>query len=330
MTFCSHIGSQLSHSADPSGARGEVAVPVVHLKYAELAARVENGRECRRRFVGGVMPDVVVRHWKQLGYSVRCGAQDDYGANIDDLLHAQILDSLTTATTPGVLVLLTGDGNMNSGRSSFPRCVTVALKLGWRVELYAWRSSMSICYPAFAALSKGNMVVRYLDEWRSDITIRTDRVRVREGHGRLQFLGAMGGSGGGSASASASAAAASASTGAAGGNPDVVAATSAEPELPFPTVLAMCEAVVRHCTLELPAGGVLGSAFKAAFRGIHHQELQLKFGGQRVQLKDILDRSRIVERVIVNTQPMYRLCGGVAAAAAEAAEPAAVETLHPR
>ena len=71
----SHIGAQLSHSADPSGSRAAEVVPVIHLKYAELVARVEAGRDCKRRFVGGVMPDVVVRHWKQLGYSVRSGAQ---------------------------------------------------------------------------------------------------------------------------------------------------------------------------------------------------------------------------------------------------------------
>jgi hypothetical protein len=70
----SHIGAQLSHSASP-GSGTEVGVPVVHVKYTELVERVEASRECRRRFVGGVMPDVVVRHWKQLGYSVRSGAQ---------------------------------------------------------------------------------------------------------------------------------------------------------------------------------------------------------------------------------------------------------------
>ncbi len=56
-----------------------------------------------------------------------------------------------------------------AGRSSFPRCVTVALRLGWKVEMYAWRASMSICYPAFAALSRGRMTIRYLDEWRADV-----------------------------------------------------------------------------------------------------------------------------------------------------------------
>ena len=56
-----------------------------------------------------------------------------------------------------------------TGRSSFPRCATVALRLGWKVEMYAWRASMSICYPAFAALSRGRMTIRYLDEWRADV-----------------------------------------------------------------------------------------------------------------------------------------------------------------
>ena len=81
--------------------------------------------------------------------------------------------------------------------------------------------------------------------------------------------------------------------------------SSAQPEMPFPVVLRMAEEVVQHCT-SLPAGGVLGSAFKVAFRNYHGRELQLKFLGQRVQLKDILERSRVVERIIVNTQPLYR------------------------
>ncbi len=72
---CSHIGAQLSHSANPDAGKEGEAVPIIHVKYPELIRRVEAGRTCRRRFVGGVMPDIVVRHWKQLGYSVRSGAQ---------------------------------------------------------------------------------------------------------------------------------------------------------------------------------------------------------------------------------------------------------------
>jgi len=156
----------------------------------------------------------------------------------------------------------------------------------------------------------------------TQISIRTERVRVREGTGRAALLqrveNALAGGGGG---VGAAAAGTGEGAGAAGGGvgvsvgagapigrrdeADTLAATSAQPELPFPVVLEMAEAVVKHCTA-LPAGGVLGSAFKAAFRAFHGRELQLKFLGQRVQLKDILERSRVVERVTVNTQPLYR------------------------
>jgi len=61
------------------------------------------------------MPDIVVRQWKLLHYSVRSGACDDRGANIEDMLSAQILDALTSnAATPATLVLLTGNGGLIS------------------------------------------------------------------------------------------------------------------------------------------------------------------------------------------------------------------------
>jgi hypothetical protein len=144
------------------------------------------------------------------------------------------------------------------------------------------------------------------------ISIRTDRVRSREGTGKAALLrdveralaeSAAGVGTGGVGTASGTGAGAGA--GSASALPDVTAATNAQPELPFPVVLRMAEEVVQHCT-SLPAGGVLGSAFKVAFRNYHGRELQLKFLGQRVQLKDILERSRVVERIIVNTQPLYR------------------------
>jgi len=149
------------------------------------------------------------------------------------------------------------------------------------------------------------------------ISIRTDRVRVREGTGKARVLShlhsqlqdATAGSEGGGGVGVAAGAGAGAGAGV-GARPaaelvDVTTATSAQLELPFPVVLRMAEEVVQHCT-SLPAGGVLGSAFKVAFRNYHGREVQLKFLGQRIQLKDILERSKVVERIIVNTQPLYR------------------------
>ncbi len=57
----------------------------------------------------------------------------------------------------------------------------------------------------------------------------------------------------------------------------------------------MAVEVVRRCTVR--SGGVLGCAFKAAFRHELGQELQLTFSGQRVKVKDVLELSPQVERV---------------------------------
>ena len=310
-------------------------VNIVHLKYAELMARVIQGRPTARKFAGGVMPDVVCRHWRQQGFSVRGGAKDDHGANIDDLLHAQILDTVTTEPVPGILVLLTGDGNINSGRTSFPRCVATALRLGWRVELYGWRAAMAMCYPAMAALSSGRMTVHYLDEWRREvcgsvpctvvclrvdcfrslwlvlckqITVETTRVRVAEGSTRGKVIAKLlskdaGPAGAGSGSASGGG-------GCAGGCAGVDTGVCAEPERSFQENLAMCEAVVR-ASMDLPSRGVLGSAFKAAFRNLHGGEVQFRFAGLKMQLKDILEASKVVRRMDRNTQPFYVYTGKV-------------------
>ncbi len=74
-------------------------------------------------------------------------------------------------------------------------------------------------------------------------------------------------------------------------------------------MMGMAVEVVRKCTLLY--GGVLGSAFKAAYRLEHGIELQLTFGGQRVKVKDILELSHQVEKLDVNTQPMYRYRGAM-------------------
>ena len=77
-------------------------------------------------------------------------------------------------------------------------------------------------------------------------------------------------------------------------------------ELTFPEVLKLVEAVVSH-SMASPGAGVLASTFKAAYRSLHNRDLQLVFGGQRVQLKDVMERSRIVERVTWEGQPLYRI-----------------------
>lgn len=152
--------------------------------------------------------------------------------------------------------------------------------------------------------------------WGLQITLQTSRMRYPEGDGKsvlckklsgasASACGCVGGGAGGGGGGVGSAGPAGPAGPAGSVVPDTVTATSAQREWTFPEVLKMAEAVVAHFSA-LPQGGILGSAFKAAFRNLHGCELQLKFGGQRVQLKDIMEQSRVVERVIDNTQPKYR------------------------
>ena len=50
---------------------------------------------------------------------------------------------------PRTIALVTGDGNRNEGRTSFPACIEIALKHGWRVELHTWRATMNRIYHKF-------------------------------------------------------------------------------------------------------------------------------------------------------------------------------------
>eukprot|EP00617_Octactis_speculum_P018671 CAMPEP_0185751992 /NCGR_PEP_ID=MMETSP1174-20130828/10765_1 /TAXON_ID=35687 /ORGANISM="Dictyocha speculum, Strain CCMP1381" /LENGTH=152 /DNA_ID=CAMNT_0028429223 /DNA_START=54 /DNA_END=512 /DNA_ORIENTATION=- len=73
------------------------------------------------------------------------------------------------------LVLLTGDGNENSGRASFVELVDQALMAGWNVEVWSWRRACSRKYVEFQKqyAETGRYSLVYLDEWISDICVST-------------------------------------------------------------------------------------------------------------------------------------------------------------
>jgi hypothetical protein len=141
--------------------------------------------------------------------------QDDSAAHIDELLHAQILDTVTTHP-PSILVLLSGDGNPNggmcmyvhtrvhahvcahasahvcvvsqTGRSSFAKCVVTAIRLGWKVEIYCWRHSTSSFFMAVESLAQGRCRLFFLDAVRETVSFPTSRLRTKEHEQRRRFL----------------------------------------------------------------------------------------------------------------------------------------------
>lgn len=90
------------------------------------------------------------------------------------MLHAQILDRLHSyrdiLNRRQVLVLVTGDGNINHGQTSFPITVERVLTSNWSVELWSWKQSLSETYFNTQKLFPDRMTINYLDPYRKDIT----------------------------------------------------------------------------------------------------------------------------------------------------------------
>ena len=136
------------------------------LDIKRLVRFTEGGRNVHERVVIGSHASEATRaEWEAWQYTV--AADDRRGREhfVDDALHAQLMRTASKSfDPPRVLALLTGDGNANSGRTTFPECVERALQMGWHVELVSWRSSMNAIYKRFARNYPDQFRVRYLDE----------------------------------------------------------------------------------------------------------------------------------------------------------------------
>jgi hypothetical protein len=98
----------------------------------------------------------------------------------DSQLHALITSTILQYSNhqqgriKHVLILVTGDGNHNHGSTSFPLCVESALKLGWLVELYAWKVGLSKEFIRLQTKWKQSMKIIHLDEFIEEIIIKPE------------------------------------------------------------------------------------------------------------------------------------------------------------
>ncbi|UJR29417.1 hypothetical protein I4U23_010629 [Adineta vaga] len=156
--------------------------PAVRLNVEKLVNLVEDreiSRDIRTRLVGGSEPPRNARVWKEwenCNYKVVLG--DRSAANkevfLDDMLHCQmfklILDHQSTKNRRQVLVLLSGDGNTNFGRTSFPEALHTALKHQWHVELWSWKNCFSKKFLELQQNYSSQMKIKYFDSNRKLIT----------------------------------------------------------------------------------------------------------------------------------------------------------------
>ena len=103
-----------------------------------------------QHIIGSKMDDDIIKEWKKHGYEVSNSLRDKHGREkgVDEILHSKISNALRSTVRPEYsnLILFTGDGNRYENHLSFPDIVKEALEKGWTVDLYSWRSSLSINY----------------------------------------------------------------------------------------------------------------------------------------------------------------------------------------
>lgn len=133
---------------------------------AALAQHVERGREAQERIVIGSHQGECARtDWEQLGYAVVTDPRRGRERFVDEALHAQLMRTASRRfDPPRVIALVTGDGNLNEGRTNFPECIEAALKNDWHVELHSWRKSTNKTYLDMAKQYQEHFCVCYLDE----------------------------------------------------------------------------------------------------------------------------------------------------------------------
>ena len=71
-----------------------------------------------------------------------------------------------------IVILLIGDGNENSGWTTFKDCIKAALNGGWRVELWSWRTCLSKSLLTLSYENSDRMTVEYLDDKDIDLEYR--------------------------------------------------------------------------------------------------------------------------------------------------------------
>ncbi|CAF1269618.1 unnamed protein product [Adineta ricciae] len=144
-----------------------------------LIENKKRSRNIQTRIVGGSEPPKNARVWKEWenrGYTVLLGERTSSNKEefLDDVLHSQmfklILSHPSKRTRRQVLVLLSGDGNSNYGRTSFPEAVRTALQHNWNVELWSWKNSFSKKFSQIQNDYPSQMTINYFDSNRNKFT----------------------------------------------------------------------------------------------------------------------------------------------------------------
>jgi hypothetical protein len=135
------------------------------LSIGKLVARIHGTRQLEQRVVvGSGHKPAHWSRWREAGYKVHADARRGPEVFVDEALMSQIAQAASQKfRQPRVLAVVTGDGNANGGRATFPDHIQTALLHGWSVELYAWRGAVHRTYARFAETYPRQFKIVHLD-----------------------------------------------------------------------------------------------------------------------------------------------------------------------
>ncbi|CAF1332198.1 unnamed protein product [Adineta steineri] len=157
----------------------------VRVKVADIVNVIEKNiteENIKTRIVGGSTPlpnERVWAEWKKCQYECLLGERSISNKEVclDDMLHSKIQNLILknkSCSKNGKqhLILVTGDGNANGNRTSFPDIVSLALKYQWTVDLWSWKDSLSLKFVDIQEKHSSNMKINHLDTYRTKITFK--------------------------------------------------------------------------------------------------------------------------------------------------------------
>ncbi|MFQ1650271.1 NYN domain-containing protein [Aeromonas veronii] len=153
-----------------------IAVRIYYKNFFQLLEKDSN--PITKVLAGSVPPgnDVLWDHARKYGYNTDLlkRIEHDDGRlveqGVDEIAHLKIANVLLDYDPPQTLILVTGDGNNSEFGTSFTKQAERALKRGWDVNIWSWKSQLSGKFAKLSSISPGKLTIRELDEFYKSIT----------------------------------------------------------------------------------------------------------------------------------------------------------------
>ena len=167
----------------------------LELSVKRVVQRIECDRKVEERVLCGSAREGNERDqrmwqpWRDANYEVDIEVRHPGAGEqgVDDRIHAAALRTASKRFNDDrTLIIVTGDGNDNHGRTTFPEVVNAALQQGWVVEMYTWRHSCSRKLLDFARnyAQTGRFRLHFLDMWADELIVPRNKDGVHGGGGK--------------------------------------------------------------------------------------------------------------------------------------------------